>query len=373
MGYADVHRSFTFFNFRASTVLRRCSTWGGPTEPSDGIPATYRQEMLPLRAAETVTKCVILPYVVKIPLLMRLMTEINIISSSPKILSFQFILEDFFFLKRLGQMCIAWRNQNSTIFTFILLFDFFFCPFFFLFLNIGKINGEEKGGKMIIINHPRWIGQEKETNTYEVSNESSAPCVIFPNHKMNRGGYFCTRRETKKNFLKPLLRVFSYFNHFSIYKERRIFFSLKLKPGMSLLSFFFWMLKKGFFSYTRAVVKILLKRGAKKKQNLINRYSVVFSGVSAGGIFQLIRQPVKTFVETVTTGSARGLNVPVTVAQGVQSKLVRDLRSVHGIGQILEKEEKKKRLKQIPSVRSSVKYWCGPNFSTKKYSRAGKI
>lgn len=46
-------------------------------------------------------------------------------------------------------------------------------------------------------------------------------------------------------------------------------------------------------------------------------------------------QPVEALVETVASGGAGGLDVPVALAQGVEAELVGDLSSVHGVGQIL--------------------------------------
>lgn len=54
-------------------------------------------------------------------------------------------------------------------------------------------------------------------------------------------------------------------------------------------------------------------------------------------IFELVGEPVETLVEPVPAGGTGGLDVPVTVAQGVQPQLVRDLRRVHGVGQVLGK------------------------------------
>ena len=56
-------------------------------------------------------------------------------------------------------------------------------------------------------------------------------------------------------------------------------------------------------------------------------------------VLQLIGQPIEALVEAVPTGGAGGLDVPVAVAEGVQTQLVRDLGSVHGIRQILSREE----------------------------------
>lgn len=53
-------------------------------------------------------------------------------------------------------------------------------------------------------------------------------------------------------------------------------------------------------------------------------------------VLELISEPVEALVEPVPAGGTGGLDVPVTVAQGVQPQLVRDLCCVHGIGQVLQ-------------------------------------
>lgn len=46
-------------------------------------------------------------------------------------------------------------------------------------------------------------------------------------------------------------------------------------------------------------------------------------------------EPLETLVETVTGGSTGGLDVPLTLAEGVKAELVGDVRSVHGVGKVL--------------------------------------
>lgn len=53
------------------------------------------------------------------------------------------------------------------------------------------------------------------------------------------------------------------------------------------------------------------------------------------GVLQLIGQPIETFVETVSAGGARGLDVPIAVAQRMQTELVGDFGRVHGVRQVL--------------------------------------
>jgi len=52
-------------------------------------------------------------------------------------------------------------------------------------------------------------------------------------------------------------------------------------------------------------------------------------------VLQIRGQPVKTFVQSVTTGGTCRLDVPVTLAEGVETELVGDLSSIHGVWQIL--------------------------------------
>ena len=51
--------------------------------------------------------------------------------------------------------------------------------------------------------------------------------------------------------------------------------------------------------------------------------------------FEGVGQPVQTFVQTVTGGSAGGLDVPLAVGDRVQAKLIGNLADRHGVGEIL--------------------------------------
>jgi len=53
------------------------------------------------------------------------------------------------------------------------------------------------------------------------------------------------------------------------------------------------------------------------------------------GLLEGRSEPLKTFVETVTGGSAGGLDEPSPLSETVKTKLVGDLCGVHGIRQIL--------------------------------------
>ena len=56
----------------------------------------------------------------------------------------------------------------------------------------------------------------------------------------------------------------------------------------------------------------------------------------------MLREPVESFNEAVTTHSASGLDVPRAAANSVQTELVSDLGAGHGAGQILLVGENKK-------------------------------
>lgn len=57
----------------------------------------------------------------------------------------------------------------------------------------------------------------------------------------------------------------------------------------------------------------------------------------AVGVLQLVGEPVESLVQSVSGGGARGLDVPVAVAQRMQAQLVRYLCRIHCVWQILEK------------------------------------
>jgi len=50
---------------------------------------------------------------------------------------------------------------------------------------------------------------------------------------------------------------------------------------------------------------------------------------------QSVGQPVKTFIETITSGGTSGLNVPFPVGDRVKTKLVGNFADTHGIRKIL--------------------------------------
>jgi hypothetical protein len=47
------------------------------------------------------------------------------------------------------------------------------------------------------------------------------------------------------------------------------------------------------------------------------------------------REPIKTFIETIPCGGTTSLDVPLSVTETMEAKLVSHLRSTHGIWKIL--------------------------------------
>lgn len=94
---------------------------------------------------------------------------------------------------------------------------------------------------------------------------------------------------------------------------------------------------------TKATHPLQLKENEKKKkrQNIRNKQSGHAPGrLVVLGLLELIGEPVKTLVETVTASGAGSLDVPGAVTQRVQLELLGDFRCVHGVGQILSNTEK---------------------------------
>ena len=59
------------------------------------------------------------------------------------------------------------------------------------------------------------------------------------------------------------------------------------------------------------------------------------NSTALASVFQSVAKPVESLVETVTACRAGRLNVPRSVAQTVETQLVRNLGCVHGVRQIL--------------------------------------
>lgn len=65
--------------------------------------------------------------------------------------------------------------------------------------------------------------------------------------------------------------------------------------------------------------------------------------------------PFETLVETVPARRARGLDVPRPLSEPVEAELVRDLRRVHRVGQILlVREHQQQRIAQLVLVQHAL-------------------
>ena len=72
---------------------------------------------------------------------------------------------------------------------------------------------------------------------------------------------------------------------------------------------------------------------------------------AAGLVLDVGREPVQALEETLAARGARGLDIPLAVAQRVQTELVGHLRHRHGVGQVLlVREHKHDRLQRNPRV-----------------------
>lgn len=58
-------------------------------------------------------------------------------------------------------------------------------------------------------------------------------------------------------------------------------------------------------------------------------------------VLQLVGEPVQAFVKPMSGSGTSSLNVPVSVAEGMEAELVCYLCRVHSIREILEKEHSK--------------------------------
>lgn len=57
-------------------------------------------------------------------------------------------------------------------------------------------------------------------------------------------------------------------------------------------------------------------------------------------VLQLVGEPVQALIQAIAAGSAGGLDVPAALTEGVEAQLVCDLCSVHGIGEILQTNQR---------------------------------
>lgn len=92
------------------------------------------------------------------------------------------------------------------------------------------------------------------------------------------------------------------------------------------------------------------------RESALHRLSLG-GAVLAVSILELVGEPVQTLVQPVSRGGARGLDVPVAVPQRVQPQLVRDLRCVHRVGQVLHTHNK-----QTLAFQTST--WLDHSFTT---------
>jgi hypothetical protein len=83
----------------------------------------------------------------------------------------------------------------------------------------------------------------------------------------------------------------------------------------------------------------LVRKGGRRKRG----WDTSLTHLRMAGLLEGVCEPLKTFVETVTGGGASGLDVPGTLSERVETKLVGDFGGVHGIRQILlvSKDQKK--------------------------------
>lgn len=77
--------------------------------------------------------------------------------------------------------------------------------------------------------------------------------------------------------------------------------------------------------------------------------------VALSCLLDVVREPIKTFVETVTRSSAGRLDVPGTLSQAVKPELIRHLCRVHGIGKILlVGKDKKDGIPQLVFIKHAL-------------------
>lgn len=85
-----------------------------------------------------------------------------------------------------------------------------------------------------------------------------------------------------------------------------------------------------------------LCRNRKKINNKQTNEKIIIQNCWNGSflVLQLVGEPVEALIQAVSAGGTGGLDVPAALAEGVQAQLVCDLCSVHGVGEILEGEER---------------------------------
>ena len=57
-------------------------------------------------------------------------------------------------------------------------------------------------------------------------------------------------------------------------------------------------------------------------------------------LFELRRQPIKSFIKPITTSRTCCLDVPVAISERVEAQFVCDLCCIHGIWQVLKRRKR---------------------------------
>jgi len=77
-----------------------------------------------------------------------------------------------------------------------------------------------------------------------------------------------------------------------------------------------------------------------------------------------VAEPLETLVKSITRGSASGLDVPGTLSQTVQTKLIRNLGSVHGIWQILlVGKDQEESVPKLILVQHTLQFFSGLDYT----------
>lgn len=124
-----------------------------------------------------------------------------------------------------------------------------------------------------------------------------------------------------------------------------------------------------------------VQNGSRQRGSCVGKVFVVMVRLLVAGLAEGVAEPLETFVETVTGGSAGRLDVlfraplalihnrpiygmiktyPSALPQAVQTKLVGDLGRIHGIGQILlVGEDKQESIPQLVLVQHALQLLAG--------------
>lgn len=103
----------------------------------------------------------------------------------------------------------------------------------------------------------------------------------------------------------------------------------------------------------RALIMTCLSRADVDLRNSLN--SSCTDNLVVAGLAERVAQPFKTLIQTVTGCSASRLDVPSTLSETVEAKLVSDFGGVHGVGQILlVGKDKEESVSQLVLVQHSL-------------------